>query len=129
MSCCNPCLKDVISCLEDGDELILNIGGLLDGETYIAVFTDSQGKEYAVPFQYNATEKTGTIPVGTDEDELPPTLCNPYIGEITIEIKDTDMNCVQFNLYVKTKCVTLEVSSAIGGAYAKKEIGIEIPVP
>lgn len=128
MTCCNACLKDKINCLQDGDELTLNIGGLLDNEDYKAVFTDNQGKSYIIPFTYNGTEKTALIPIGNDDNELPPALFNPFIGIISIEIWDENNECVEFNLYVKTKCVELEVMDAVvASAYAKKDIGLEIP--
>lgn len=127
MSCCNSCLKDLVSCLVVGDELVLNIGGLLDGEDYLAVFKDNQGNAYVAPFTYNGTEKTATIVIGTEENQIPATLFNPHIGAITLEIHDPLGTCEPFNLYVQTKCVELEVVNWISGAYSKKDIGLEIP--
>ncbi len=126
MSCCNICLPDIISCLSAGDELTLNIGGLIHEETYLAVFETNQGKAYVVPFAYNGLTKTGVIPIGNSDNQLPPAVLNPNIGELELTIQDTLGHCKEFNFYIKTKCLTLSVVNYISGAYAKDQVGLPI---
>lgn len=126
-NCCNHCLNDYISCLQDGQQITLNIGGLNDGETYLAKFTDAQGNTYEATFDYDGNEKVAVIEIGDGDNQIPAALFNPHIGDITLEIEDLDTRtCTEFFLYVPTRCISLAVVPT-SGAYAKTSIGLEIP--
>lgn len=127
MSCCLRCVDDKISCLAEGDVLTLNIGGLNDGETYYAVVTDQQANQYVIPFVYDGVNKIAELPIGNADGELPPAVLNPYIGELSLEIQQPLGECVEFFMYVRTKCISLEVLNTNSAAYAKNEVGYEIP--
>jgi hypothetical protein len=122
--CCDGCLKDVVSCLTDG-ALRVNLSGLIDGQTYIAVITDQQGKSYGVPFTWGA-DNFVDLPIGTDEGEIPPSLFNIHIGPLKFEVQSIDGACVAYQFSQWTKCVELEVLAHFPAAYEKDEIGLEI---
>lgn len=127
MSCCIACIEDSVSCLAAGDILTLNIGGLNDGEEYFAVVSDTQGNQYVVPFTYDGINKVAELSIGDGDGELPPAVLNAFIGDLSIEIHQPLGTCVDFNMYVRTKCIQLSVLNTNNNAYAKSDVGIPIP--
>lgn len=128
MSCCNTCVTDTVGCLTAEDVLTLNIGGLTNGEDYLAIVRDAQGNEYAIPFTFDATTNQVELPIGDGDNELPAAIFNKHIGELEIEIHDAETHdCVDFTMLVSTKCISATVNG-VTGAYAKDVIGLDIPV-
>lgn len=123
MPCCNSCIVDSISCLQEGDELVLNIGGLYNGD-YFAVIEDAQGNIYNIPFTFDGSPVA--LPVGTGDDQLPPSLFNPYIGDLKLSIQETLGDCILFEIKVQTKCVQISCYKVVNPVYGQNEIGLPL---
>lgn len=123
--CCDTCISDILSCLVAEDEVTLNISGLTNGETYLAILSDSQGNSYAAEFDYDGTPPVITI--GPDAGMWPATIFNPHIGPLTLEIQTLAGDCVPFNILVQTKCVEINLVTYFTEENKIDSIGIALP--